>query len=34
MLQQSDPDVARALLEQAEKFVERRFRQYKQLSAT
>jgi len=34
MLQQSDPDVARALLEQAEKFVERRFQQYKQLSAT
>jgi pyruvate-ferredoxin/flavodoxin oxidoreductase len=34
MLQQSDPDVARSLLEQAEKLVQRRWQQYKQLSAT
>ncbi len=34
MLQQSDPEVAKFLLGQAEKVVERRWQQYKQLAAT
>jgi pyruvate-ferredoxin/flavodoxin oxidoreductase len=33
MLQQSDPEVAKSLLDQAEKVVQRRWRQYKQLAA-
>jgi pyruvate-ferredoxin/flavodoxin oxidoreductase len=33
MLLQSDPDVAKALLEQSEKLVQRRWQQYKQLAA-
>ena len=33
MLQQSDPDAAKALLEQSEKLVQRRWQQYKKLAA-
>lgn len=33
MLQQSDPAIARSLLEEAEKIVQRRWRQYKQMAA-
>jgi pyruvate-ferredoxin/flavodoxin oxidoreductase len=33
MLQQSEPDVAKSLLEEAEKIVQRRWQQYKQLAA-
>jgi pyruvate-ferredoxin/flavodoxin oxidoreductase len=34
MLQQSDPDVAKSLLDEAQKVVHRRWQQYKQLAAT